>query len=190
MVQMRTSIFITCLALLLPLLTSCNPAAAPVAVSNRPVSINDVRQPGSPTKAVDQMSWTAEDGSFQRIADHKDRVLILDFWATYCEPCRREIPHLNSLIAKYGADKLTIVGLNVGGDEDRPKIPAFVKELKVGYPVAFPEDALLTYVSGDDDRIPQTAVFDRQGNLVLKVVGFDPDVQRRLDGAVASAMAQ
>jgi len=188
-IQVRTPAFIVCLALL-PLLTSCRPAAAPVAVSNRPISINDVRQPEAPTKPVSDLTWTAADGSEERIADHKDKVLILDFWATYCEPCRREIPHLNSLIAKYGADKLTIVGLNVGGDEDRPRIPAFAKELKVGYPIAFPEDELLTFVSGNDDRIPQTAVFDRQGNLVLKVVGFDPNVQRRLDSAVEAAIAQ
>jgi len=188
-VRVRTFAFITFLALL-PLLTSCHPAAAPVAVSNRPTSINDVRQPDAPAKPVSDLTWTTADGSEQRIADHKDKVLILDFWATYCEPCKREIPHLNSLIAKYGADKLTIVGLNVGGDEDRPKIPAFMKELKVGYAVAFPEDELLTYVAGDDDRIPQTAVFDRQGNLVLKVVGFDPSVQRRLDGAVEAAISQ
>ena len=188
-IQVKILSFIICLSFL-PLLASCRPAAAPVAVSNRPVSINDVRQPDAPTKPVPEMTWTGTDGSEQRIADHKDKVLILDFWATYCEPCKREIPHLNSLLAKYGADKLTIVGLNVGGDDDRPKIPAFVNELKVSYPIAFPEDELLTYVSGNDDRIPQTAVFDRQGNLVLKVVGFDPGVQRRLDNAVEAAIAQ
>jgi hypothetical protein len=97
---------------------------------------------------------------------------------------------LNSLQAKYGEDKLRVVGLNVGGDEDRPKIPAFVKQLKVSYPVAFPEDDLLAYVSGDDDRIPQTAVFDKNGNLVEKFVGFDPTVQSRLDRAVETAMSR
>jgi thiol-disulfide isomerase/thioredoxin len=172
------------------LFISCKPAAAPIAISNRPVSVNDVRQPTAPTKPVEQLTWTAMDGNEQRIGDLQGKVLILDFWATYCEPCRQEIPHLNSIQAKYGTDNLLVVGLNVGGDEDRPKIPAFIKELKVSYPIAFPEDDLLTFVSGDDDRIPQTAVFDRNGNLLQKFVGFDPMVQTQLDRTVETALKQ
>jgi thiol-disulfide isomerase/thioredoxin len=171
-------------------LVGCRPAAAPVAVSNRAVSINDSRQPMTPSKPVESMSWTHMDGTEQTLGELGNKVVVLDFWATYCEPCRREIPHLNSLQAKYGADNIQVVGLNVGGNDDRPKIPAFVKELNVSYPIAFPEDALLTYVAGDDDRIPQTAVFDRQGRLVLKVVGFDPDVQMQLDSAIDRAIRQ
>ena len=172
------------------MLISCKPAAAPIAISNRPVSVNDVRQPEAPSKSVGEMTWTAMDGNDQRVGDLQGKVLILDFWATYCEPCRQEIPHLNSIQAKYGSEDLLVVGLNVGGDDDRPKIPAFLKELKVSYPVAFPEDELLSYVSGDDDRIPQTAVFDRHGNLVEKFVGFDSTVQSQLDKAVEAALKQ
>ena len=182
-----------CLSLILVALfqffLACRPAAAPVSISNRPVSINDVRQPGVPTKPVEQMSWTGTDGSERQIRDFRDRVVILDFWATYCEPCRREIPHLNSIQAKY-AGKLQVIGLNVGGDEDQPKVPAFVKELKVAYPVAYPEDALVLFIFGDESSIPQTAVFDRQGRLVLKVIGFDSQVQDELDDAVQQALRE
>lgn len=170
--------------------SACRPAAAPVAVSNRPVSINGVRQPGEPVKPVAEMSWTTLDGDKERIADHSDKVLILDFWATYCGPCRDEVPHLNSLQAKYGSDRLQVVGLNVGGDEDKPKIAPFMKELNATYTVAIPEDALVSFVTGSDDRIPQTAVFDKQGRLVLKVVGFDPTVQNQIDRAVDTALNQ
>jgi thiol-disulfide isomerase/thioredoxin len=169
---------------------ACRPAAAPIAISNRPASINGVRQPGAPSKPVADMSWTNLDGSRQRIADHPNKVLILDLWATYCEPCRDEIPHLNSLQAKYGADRLQVVGLNVGGDEDRPKIKPFLDELKASYPAAIPEDALVAYISGSDDRIPQTAVFDKQGQLVLRVIGFDSTVRDQIDRAVATAIDQ
>ena len=172
------------------MLISCKPAAAPIAISNRPVSVNDVRQPATSSKSLAEMTWTAMDGNEQRVGDLQGKVLILDFWATYCEPCRQEIPHLNSIQTKYGANDVLVVGLNVGGDDDRPKIPAFVRELKVTYPVAFPDDDLLTFVSGDDDRIPQTAVFDRNGNLVEKFVGFDPSVQTQLDRAVEAALKQ
>ena len=170
------------------LLSACQNSAAPVSISNRPVSINGIRQPNAPSKPIEQMSWTGTDGSRYRLGDLKDKVVILDFWATYCPPCREEIPHLNSLQAKYGADKLHIVGLNVGGDEDKPKIPAFVREMNMSYPVALPEDPLVSYIFGNDDAIPQTAVFDRNGQLVLKIAGFGPEIRQELDRAVESAI--
>jgi thiol-disulfide isomerase/thioredoxin len=172
------------------LLTACQNAAAPIAISNKPVSINDVRQPNIPSKPIEQMTWTSTDGSQQHLGDLRDKVVILDFWATYCPPCREEIPHLNWLQAKYGADKLQIIGLNVGGNEDQPKIPTFVKEMNMSYPVAYPEQPLVSFIFGDTDVIPQTAVFDRNGQLVLKVAGFGPEIQNELDRAVEASMRE
>src|SRR5688572_1516753 len=109
---------------------ACRPSAAPVAVSNRPVSINDrptTNLPMPPSKPLAQMSWTTAEDRVEKLSDLAGKAVVLDFWATYCEPCKREIPHLNSLVAKYGKENLHIVGLNVGGEEDRIKIPAFVE---------------------------------------------------------------
>ncbi|MFN6964239.1 MAG: TlpA family protein disulfide reductase [Pyrinomonadaceae bacterium] len=174
----------------LPLLLSCGNAAAPVSISSQPVSINGVRQKGVPPKPLPLMSWTSQDGQKQKVDDFRGRVLILDFWATYCEPCRREIPHLNELQARYGAADLQIVGLHSGGDEDRPKIPAFVTDTKMDYPVGFPEDALVSYVFEENDAIPQTVVIDREGRLVTKIIGFDDQIRRQLDAAVESAISR
>ena len=168
----------------------CSNAAPPVAISNQAVSINGVRQPGVPPKPLPQMSWTGMDGTEQKIKDYEGKVLILDFWATYCEPCRREIPHLNELQAKYGADNLQVVGMNVGGDEDQPKIPKFVEELKVSYPIAFPEDPLIEYIFQDSDAIPQTAIFDRKGQFMTKFVGYDDSVKTGIESAVERAIKQ
>src|SRR5262245_41045758 len=93
----------------LAVLSSCRPAAAPVSISNTPVSINDVKQPGVPTKPIPQMTWTTLSGEPQKIKDLEGKVVILDFWATYCEPCKREIPHLNELQAQYGTEKLQVI---------------------------------------------------------------------------------
>lgn len=141
-----------------------------------------------PSKPLTEMSWTNADDRVQKITDFAGKAVILDFWATYCEPCKREIPHLNSLIAKYGADNLHIVGLNVGGEEDRPKIPAFVASTKIDYDVAFPEDALVNFIFSERSDIPQTAIFDRQGRMVKKIVGFSPAIQLELDAAVEQAI--
>lgn len=181
------------LILILPLfILSCRPAAAPVAVSNRPISVNQRPQtniPAASSRPVTDMVWISTEGQTSSMGQLKGKAIILDFWATYCPPCRDEIPHLNELQAKYGAQGLQIIGLNVGGDEDKPKVPAFVKEFKIVYPIAYPEDDLLQFVTGNDDRIPQTAVFDRNGKMVKKIVGFDASAKKDLETAVETALA-
>ncbi len=185
---MRIGIFLLVTVLLL---SGCQRAAAPVSVSSQPISINDrptTNQPLPPSKPISEMSWHDADDRVQKLADLKGKAVILDFWATYCPPCREEIPHLNSLIAKYGAENLHVVGLNVGGAEDRPKIPGFVAITKFDYPLAFPEDELTRFVFATRDDIPQTAVFDRQGRLIAKIIGFSPEIQKELDAAVEKAI--
>lgn len=172
-------------------LSGCRPAAAPVSVGDKPVSINERRTtnaPLPPSKPFTEMSWTNADERVQKLSDLNGKAVILDFWATYCEPCKREIPHLNSLIAKYGKDRLHIVGLNVGGEEDRPQIPAFLAKTKIDYEIAYPEDALSNVIFAERSDIPQTAIFDRQGKLLKKIVGFNDQIQKELDAAVEAAV--
>ena len=134
------------------------------------------------------MSWIDANDRVQKVSDLKGKAVILDFWATYCEPCRREIPHLNSLLAKYGADNIQIVGLNSGGEEDRPEIPKFIANNKIDYPIAFPDNELSRFIFSDRDDIPQTLVLDRSGRVVTKIVGFSPAIQIELDAAVEQAL--
>ncbi|MGI8639331.1 MAG: TlpA disulfide reductase family protein [Pyrinomonadaceae bacterium] len=180
--------------LLLPFafcLTACKPAAAPVSVSDKPVSINNIPNtnlPMPPSKPLGEMSWTGFDGKEQKLKDLRGKVVVLDFWATYCPPCLEEIPHLNQLQTKYGAENLQVVGLHVGDEEDRLRVPDFIKKLNVKYPIAAPEDALTSFIFAAQNDIPQTAVFDRSGNLVQKFIGFDLTVKNRLDKAVMQAV--
>ncbi|MEJ7848011.1 MAG: TlpA disulfide reductase family protein [Pyrinomonadaceae bacterium] len=173
------------------LLSACRPAAAPVAVGNKPISINDVplkETQARPLKPVPEMSWTGFEGKIEKIKDYKGKVIILDFWATFCPPCIEEIPHLKEIQAKYGAGNIQVIGLHVGGEEDRPKVPEFVEKLQITYTLAYPEDVLTSYIFGRDTAIPQTAIFDRSGRLVKKIVGFNEEIKKELDAAVEQAM--
>lgn len=134
------------------------------------------------------LGWRLMDGKRQTIADYKGKAVILDFWATYCPPCIEGIPHFNDLKKRYEAQGLEVIGLNVGGTEDHPKIPAFVEQLKISYPLGYPDDALTDFYFEGDTRIPQTLVFDRNGQLVQQFVGFDNDVKTQLDKSVLEAL--
>jgi len=177
--------------------TACRPAAAPVSISNKPVSVNDVpltSQPPAPTKPIEEMTWamldgeTNQQGDVSQLKDLRGKVVILDFWATYCKPCLEEIPHLKALQAKYGKENLEVIGMHVGGAEDRPRVPAFVERLKIDYTLAVPEEELTRFIFGNRTEIPQTAIFDRNGRLVRKISGFDAQIQKDLDAAVEQAI--
>jgi thiol-disulfide isomerase/thioredoxin len=168
----------------------CRPAAAPVAVGNKPVSVNDVPMKDAqarPTKPVHEMSWTGFDGSIQKLKDLRGKAVILDFWATYCKPCLEGIPHLKALQEKYKND-LVVVGLHVGGEEDKAKVPEFVQKLNIDYTLAYPEDALSAFVFGQETAIPQTAIFDREGKMIKKITGFNDEIRVQLDKAVEEAV--
>ncbi len=169
------------------LISGCRPAAAPVSISERPIS-NDrmprINLPMPPTKPLEKLGWTGlDDGKSEVMNDYKGKVLILDFWATYCPPCIEGIPHLRKLKKQYG-DDLEIVGLHVGGPDDRPLVPEFKKRHEIDYLIATPEDELTYTLLGTDSRIPQTLVFDRGGKLAKKFVSFDQEIGRQIDVAV------
>jgi thiol-disulfide isomerase/thioredoxin len=139
---------------------------------------------------VNASTWTTLDGRRARGSDFQGKVLVLDFWATYCPPCRDEVPHLIDLQRRYGAQGLHVVGLNVGGDEDRPKVPAFIEEFGIQYALGYPDAPMSELFFADNSAIPQTYVYDRQGRLLKKFVGFDRDTMpAELERVVQAALA-
>jgi thiol-disulfide isomerase/thioredoxin len=189
---------IAALLLSLVIFSGCQPPAPPKEISNSPVSINGVpvsNQTFPPSKPIELMSWqifdpeTNQDLGIQRLGDLKGKVVILDFWATYCPPCLEEIPHLKKLQESYGSEKLQVVGLHVGGKEDKDNIPNFHKKLNITYTLATPEDALVRFIFGAVSEIPQTAIFDRNLKLVKKFVGFNEQIKAEMDATIEKVLS-
>ncbi|MDQ3585591.1 MAG: TlpA family protein disulfide reductase [Acidobacteriota bacterium] len=135
------------------------------------------------------LGWTMLDGRRARTADYHGKVLVLDIWATYCPPCREQTPHLIALQRRYGAQGLQIVGLNVGGEDDRPKVAGFVEEFGIQYPLGYPDDAMAQLLFSDNDAIPQTYVFDRTGRLAKRFIGYDRTMPAELEQVIEDALA-
>jgi thiol-disulfide isomerase/thioredoxin len=135
-----------------------------------------------------EMGWTLADGRRTRLADFAGRVLVLDFYATWCTPCRKSIPHLSELQRSSSARGLQVIGLNVGGPDDRVKVAAFAAEFQIPYPLGFPDKPLSDLFLADDDSIPQTFVFDRGGQLVKRFIGYDDSMPKELERVAESAL--
>ncbi len=110
-------------------------------------------------------------GADVRLSSFNGKIVILNFWATWCAPCRVEIPDLVALQAKY-ADDLAVVGIVVMDPIDE-KLPAFVRELKMTYPILDGndrEDVESAY--GPFIGLPTSVILDRNGLVVTKRTGM------------------
>lgn len=139
--------------------------------------------------ALAERGWTFLDGRRAQLADYRGQVVVLDFYATYCPPCKEEIPHLIALQQRYASDGLNVIGLNVGDDADRRKVAGFVKDLGIRYPLGNPDPALVEVFLSDNTAIPQTYVFDRQGRLVKRFIGYDTTMPAELESTIQTALA-
>jgi thiol-disulfide isomerase/thioredoxin len=145
--------------------------------------------PMPPLKARSDIGWVLNDGTRARLADYEGKLLVIDFYATWCQPCRESIPRLIALQQIYGARGIQVVGLNVGGADDRIKVRNFVKELSIQYPLGFPDQALTDLFLSDDQTIPQTFVFGRQGQLVKRFIGYQGATGDELEKVIQKEIA-
>src|SRR6185369_14766090 len=119
------------------LLTACNANdsnnsnSTPV-ISNPPTGTT-YPMPPTKTASLANMGWQVSDGKRVIFSEYKGKVLILDFYATWCGPCRDSVPHLIGLQKKFEDQGLAVVGLNVGGPGDEQEVPAFAKEFGIQY---------------------------------------------------------
>jgi thiol-disulfide isomerase/thioredoxin len=110
------------------------------------------------------------DGRALRLSDFKNRPVIVDFWATWCTPCRAAMPHLNDLNARYGPKGLAVIGMSV---DDTGPVPVrrFANGLGLTFTLAMANDDILD-AYGPIRMIPTTIFIDRKGAIVRRVTGY------------------
>ena len=110
------------------------------------------------------------DGKMFRMAEHRGRPVVLDFWATWCAPCRASMPHLASIQERYHGDGLVVLGLSV--DEGGPAVVRrFAERLRIHFRLALADEKLLDQY-GPIRQIPTTFFINRRGEVVRRTVGY------------------
>jgi peroxiredoxin len=105
-------------------------------------------------------------------ADLRGRVLLIDFWATWCQPCKKEMPGYQKLLDRYGSRGFAVVGFKFDTMKDMEDSVQFAKRIGVRYPLAVARDDLKQKFGGVEG-LPTTMLYDRQGILRQKVIGFE-----------------
>jgi thiol-disulfide isomerase/thioredoxin len=128
-------------------------------------------------------SVTAIDGHKLALSDYGGKIVLLDFWATWCAPCRDEIPRFVQLQDKYGADGLQIIGISM--DDSAEPVRQFSRDFHINYPVAL-GGAKLGELYGGVFGLPIAFLIDRNGRILSKHIGAtDPAI---FDTEIAAAL--
>jgi thiol-disulfide isomerase/thioredoxin len=127
-------------------------------------------------------------GIEQSLSSLKGRIVILNFWATYCIPCRKEMPDLAAIQNEYAALGVQVIGASADEMEDRTKILEFIKQTKINFPVwvgATPADMMRF---GLGTALPGTVVIGKDGRVAKVISGvINPsDLKKQLESMLAS----
>ena len=108
------------------------------------------------------------DGASWRLSDHRGQVVLVNYWATWCEPCRQELPGLAKLAREYQPKGLAVVGVSM--DEDRPNtVQQFAKEFHIPYPVVL--GTSFSPVGSSVQALPTSILVDPQGRAAKTYIG-------------------
>lgn len=171
-------VLVLVLSLLISIISACSGTAKNTTAPE--VKKNDY--PPAPTGLM-QANLTKIDGSAIKLNDYKGKVLLVNVWATWCGPCRNEIPELVELQDKHKAKGFEVIGLNLDEEETPEMIKDFANEFKINYELARGNGDLFKefYQVSKKDAIPQSFLIDREGKLLGVFVGGGSALKKLID---------
>lgn len=159
-------------------------AGLTVACLALPGRLQAAPRPGQPAPDFNVVSTSGQQISRDNYRGH---VLLVDFFATWCQPCRQSIPHLVEMNRKYGKQGLQILGLSADEDGERP-VRAFASQYRITYPLALAGD---TTTSDFGIRsVPVMFLVDRKGVIVEVYRGFSDEIGRSMEQLIKRLLAE
>ncbi|MCZ6829916.1 MAG: TlpA disulfide reductase family protein [Gammaproteobacteria bacterium] len=110
-------------------------------------------------------------GENVRLSEYRGQVVLINFWASWCGPCRQEMPHLDAIHRKYEALGFTVFGVNV--EQDRELADKVLRDIPVTFPILFDDENRVSELY-DVDAMPATVLLDRNGEIRFTHRGYKP----------------
>jgi thiol-disulfide isomerase/thioredoxin len=147
-------------------LAGCNQRPASPTAQEKPLAAGEIgsRLPDFSVKDLQGRQISS--------ADLRGKVVLIDFWATWCKPCKQEMPGYQKLVELYSPRGFAVVGFKFNDMPDTEDPILFAKKIGVRYPLAVVPDGLRQKFGGIEG-LPTTMLYDRQGILRYKIVGFE-----------------
>lgn len=138
-------------------------------------------------EAID-FSLSTIDGGFISLKDLKGKVVLLDFWAEWCGPCKMATPIIVSLYEKYKNSGFVIIGMNLDDESDFDKVIEYIKKSKIEYPVTIKGFSVAQKygVKG----IPHFVLIDKNGSISLTITGFIQSLEIDLTSSIEALLKE
>lgn len=140
-----------------------------------------------PAAAAPDFTLRSVDGPNLRLAEQRGRVVMVNFWATWCGPCRQEMPHLARLYDKYRASGFVLLGVNV--DDDPKKAVDLAAKLGLRFPVSLDTDKKVSRLY-DLSTMPSTVLIDREGRVRHVHRGYREGFEDTYDQQIRSLLKE
>lgn len=119
-------------------------------------------------KALPEFALPSTDGGEWKLSDNRGKVMLVNFWATWCPPCRRETPELVRIHERYANRGFSVVGISLD-DNPASVVPGFIDKFKMSYPVLYPTPDF--GMAAEVQSLPTTLLVDRQGRIARTYLG-------------------
>jgi len=122
-------------------------------------------------------------GDRQSLEQYRGRVVVLNFWATWCVPCRAEMPLLVDIQNRYASRGVVVVGASADEESTKAQIKPFVEKLRITFPIWTGATTAHMEQLGLGTALPATAIVDREGQIAFRIIGIleRKELTRRLD---------
>jgi len=141
------------------------------AISEKEVSKKSVVVKKAGFKAAPEFALKDVNGIERKLSDFKNKVVIIDFWTTWCPPCREEIPHFISLYSQYKTQGLEIIGIALDFNGEKV-VPEFTSNNNINYTIVLGNEEV-SDLYGGIAAIPTTFIVDKDGNIRKRYVGYN-----------------
>jgi peroxiredoxin len=130
-------------------------------------------------------------GETVRLSDHLGKdVVLIDFWATFCDPCMAAMPHLDSLYRKHKDQGFVVLGVSIDGPESAAQVKATVNKLGVSFPILLDQETRVVALYNPKTSAPFSVLIGRDGSIITKKEGYTTGDSSVVDRDVGAAVAK
>ena len=128
-------------------------------------------------------------GSDLTLSGLKDKVVVLSFWATWCGPCKEEMPHLQKMYDEHKDDGLVVLSISTDDARSASRVKPYIKKMGYTFPVLLDRDSTVIGTYNPSKTLPYTVVIDRKGEVVRRTSGYNPGDETELESFLLATLS-